>query len=400
MFVRCRLLQLTNGTSCSWTSVIRSICFVAVLLLQSAEADGQFQIKPLISEEQLLWVSGFEGAVNTYRIPLLSFTPKGSLVAFAEARKGSSSDGGAKFIAMRRSVDKGATWSPTSFIVDDGIVPDGLSLGSVVVDEETGSVFLFYTLCAHYYLCNVSSTFLIESTDDGLTWSKPRNISKEVGTKMFCPGPGYGIQKKLPPNKGRLIVCGHGTIEGDGVFCLLSDNHGQSWRYGASLKSIPYNQKKKANDFNPDECQPMELPDGSVIINARNQNFYHCNCRVVVRSDDGCETLPLENLTFDEELIDPAVAAGALIKNNVMFFSNPADLHKRINLTLRWSTNNGKTWVPEKLLIWPNPSGYSTMTSLSNDIDDKEHIFLLYEKGIKDYFESISFVKINLYGRI
>jgi len=39
------------------------------------------------------------------------------------------------------------------------------------------------------------------------------------------------------------------------------------------------------------------------------------------------------------------------------------------------------------------------MTSFKGDSpEDNKYIFVVYEKGHKDYFETISFAKIHLYG--
>lgn len=76
--------------------------------------------------------------------------------------------------------------------------------------------------------------------------------------------------------------------------------------------------------------QPFEMKDGSIVINVRNQNNYHCHCRVVVRSLDGGMSLPIDTLYFDYTLVDPVVAAGAMQKNGVLYFTNPANENERM----------------------------------------------------------------------
>ncbi|NXY27018.1 NEUR1 protein, partial [Atrichornis clamosus] len=381
-------------------------------------------VRPRVVREQVLWVSGEgHGGVHTFRVPLVAAIPGGALLACAEGRKRSAADVGAKFIACRRSPDGGATWGPTEVATDDGWEGDGLNLGALAV--AGAEVLLLFARCAHPpQACGPPSTLLLRSHDGGRSWGPPQNLSQVVGGEVFAPGPGAGIQvcgagvgmgmvlsvpgwselpvppqKQRAPFQGRLVFCGHGTLERDGVTLLLSDDGGRRWRRGGFLPAIPFGAPRHPRDFTPDECQPYELPDGSIAVSIRNQNSYRCRCRMVARSWDGGETLPPNAVTFDPTLLDPAVAAGVLVSHGLIFFSNPAHESERVNLTLRWSFDNGTTWWGRGLRVWAGPSGYSAMAAPPSDKQGHAPLlYLIYEKGRSLSTESVSLATISLAG--
>ncbi|XP_038046435.1 sialidase-1-like [Patiria miniata] len=371
-----------------------AICLLSLLLSHVTLAQPSAKVNPSIASQRPLWRAG-EAEVVIYRIPLLSYTPGGRLLAVAEARKYTGGDAGPKFMVIRRSLDDlGDEWEPMQVIVDDGYLTfDGLNLGNIIVDDEKAIIFIMFTVCNHHDGCDVTSTKLIRSLDDGVTWSKAMNISEQIGTQVFAPGPGSGFQKKYAPNKGRLVSCGHGSLYTDGIYCLLSDDHGMTWFWGGSVIGIPYGQEKVEGDFVPDECQGVELPNGTIMINARNQYRFKCPCRIVAWSFDGGETLPIQDVYQVEALIEPACAAGLLYHRNVLLFSNPKSTTARVALTLQWSYDNGTTWNGE-YQIWDKASGYSTMTAHPGA---SQYIFILFEKGITLTTESIEFVRVSLY---
>ncbi|XP_031950165.1 LOW QUALITY PROTEIN: sialidase-1 [Corvus moneduloides] len=356
-------------------------------------------VRPRVVREQVLWVSGQgRGGVHTFRVPLVAATPGGALLACAEGRKRSAADVGAKIIACRHSPDGGATWGPTEVAADDGWEGDGLNLGALaVVGPE---VLLLFARCAHPpQACGPPSTLLLRSRDGGRSWGPPQNLSDVVGGEVFAPGPGSGIQKQRAPFRGRLVFCGHGTLERDGVTLLLSDDGGRRWRRGGGLPAIPFGAPRHPRDFTPDECQPYELPDGSIAVSIRNQDSYRCRCRMLARSWDGGETLPPAAVTFQPALLDPAVAAGALASHGLVLFSNPAHESERVNLTLRWSFDNGTTWWGRGLRVWAGPSGYSALAAPPPEEQGPAPlVYLIYEKGRSLSTESVSLATISLAG--
>ncbi|NDC79489.1 MAG: prepilin-type N-terminal cleavage/methylation domain-containing protein, partial [Chitinophagia bacterium] len=171
--------------------------------------------------------------VDTYRIPGLATSRRGTLLAVYDARRASSRDlQGDIDITLNRSTDGGRSWQPMQVVLDMkrwGGLPEkfnGVSDACILVDERTGTLFIA-GLWMHGVLdaaghpiagldsgsqawnhqwrergsqpgfdIRTTSQFLIaKSTDDGLTWSEPVNITrlKDSAWWLFAPAPGRGI---------------------------------------------------------------------------------------------------------------------------------------------------------------------------------------------------------------
>jgi sialidase-1 len=334
-----------------------------------------------------LFESGTSG-YHTYRIPALIRTTKETLLAFCEGRKKGRADDGDIDLVMRRSTAGGKIWEPQQIVYDDG-GDKSITIGNPcpVLDLETGTIWLPF--CR-----NNKEVFVTSSTDDGRTWSTPRDVTADVKKTewgWYATGPGVGIQLERGPHKGRLVFpCDHGeSVEGKRVMyshVFFSDNHGMSWQLGGTV--APHT----------DECQIAELANGELLINMRNywgrdgRRPERHGMRAVARSRDGGQTW--SELEFDAALIEPLCQASLLAlfdpadaKKSVLVFSNPASRDARRKLTVRQSFDGGKTW-PDSREIYRGSAAYSCLAPIAGD-----RLGVLFER---DDYQKITFTEVAL----
>lgn len=335
-----------------------------------------------------LFKSGDNG-YNTFRIPAIITTKNGTLLAFAEGRKNTSSDTGDIDLVMKRSDDNGRTWSEFKVIWDDGLNVCGNP--APVQDKKTGKIFLLSTW-------NLGSDqepeiikkmsrdsrriYLLVSSDDGLTWSEPVEITwsvKQNNWTWYATGPCHGIQIMNGQFKDRLIIpCDHIEAGTEKYFShiIYSDNNGKTWNLGGT---IPQNQVN--------ESTVAELSDGKLMLNMRNYDRTQKTRKISLSEDGG---MTWSNIYSDRALIEP-ICQGSLLshpRKRILYFTNPASEDSRENMTLRISYDEGKTWTVSKVLHH-GPAAYSDITILPSG-----ELGCFYEAGIDSPYEGIVFEKV------
>ncbi len=117
---------------------------------------------------------------HCYRIPSIVQTNDGTLVAFAESRDGTCSDGNARRIAMKTSTDGGKTFDENVTIA---VGNESYWVGNpATVYTKSGKIVLVYVKHGKGCVgdCGIGNG-VVFSEDNGVTWSDPLDLSNDFG---------------------------------------------------------------------------------------------------------------------------------------------------------------------------------------------------------------------------
>jgi sialidase-1 len=367
-----------------------------------------------------------------YRIPNLLVSRNGVVFALPEERVNSVSDESKHHLVVRRSFDHGCSWTDVEVLFSDDNPRVSHSYSGGVADLETGLVFVFLNMGVVIGPDDIggawveqwesehpkeaaalrkqlaphvdSGLYVIWTDDDGETWSDPRpmgdslNVTHPV-TGEKCPfGPQFtGIQLRHGPHQGRLVIPGRGRTRGTPFdlyayhhnYVVYSDDRGETWQPGGLAQT------------GTGEACVVELSDGAVYVNSRNESLRGGGYRAWDRSYDGGETF-IES-GYDLGLPEPRCAASIARypeSPNRILFCNPAvrngnpgtyDHAARRNLTVRLSEDDCRTW-PVGRTVCEGPAAYSAIAVAKDGT-----ILCAYETLVKrGYSGAIMLARFNL----
>lgn len=316
-----------------------------------------------------------------YRIPGLVETKAGTLIAVYDIRYGHAGDLPANIdVGVSRSTDGGQSWERMRVAVDMGDDPkhghDGVGDPAILVDSKTGRIWIA-SLWSHGNRAwngsgpgiipeETGQFILAHSDDDGRSWSKPINITAQVkdpAWRLFFNGPGAGIALK----DGTLVFAAQ-YRDADGKpwsTLIASKDQGETWEVGTGVKS------------DTTEAQVVELADGSIMINCRDNRGG--SRTVAVTRDLGKSWLPHPT---DRSALREPVCMASLLRlphpqhGDLMFFSNPNTTSGRYNMTLKLSRDQGLTWPDNAARLYDSRScfGYSCLAPAGPN-----HVGVVYE---------------------
>ena len=314
-------------------------------------------------------------AYTHHRIPGIFVTSKGTVIIYNEARK-SLEDWALMDIYLQRSEDGGMTFGDPIYIAN-GTDTFKTVNNPVMLEDTLGRLHMLYL---RDYSINGGGAWQRTSSDDGLTWSEPKEITEFTKPELhnaFAFGPGHGIRT----SDGMLTVPVWMVLKSANVpmkehwpsvistFC--SKDNGQTWFLGEIVGSV--GGALYPGVFYPNESVAAEASDGRIVMNVRSFNRY----RALTYSSSGYSGW--SRLAARSDMPDPC-CFGSIAKYDgldgkyALLAVNCADEHDRVKVTVRVSFDDGKTWSIKRT-VDAERGGYCDIA-----VDEKtESVYVLYE---------------------
>ncbi len=368
----------------------RLLCLFALLTpfrvgdASTAAAEPRVGKAPPASIKTIDLFKAGDASYRTYRIPALAITRHGTLLVACAARRNSPSDWGDIDTMFRRSTDGGKMWSEPEVLTDDG--GNVVDNPTFIVDPNSDTVLLMYQI-------NYERAFVKATSDEGATWSAPREITEFFASfrdrehydwRVLAMGPGHGIVLHNGRYVAPVWLATDHSHRPSISTTIYSDDRGATWKAGQVI--VPTSDRTP----HPSEHVLVQLADGRVMANIRCESGEYR--RLISYSDDGATNWTEPQ--FDRQLYDPICMASLVRLSggpgdsgpDRLLFANPDSSiftakktkgkgRERRNLTLRLSNDGGRSW-PTARVIEPARSGYCDLA-----VDADQNIFVLYERS-------------------
>ena len=309
-----------------------------------------------------LYAPGDYGSAN-WRIPAIICLDDGTLLAINDRRKNNENDLPEDIdIVVRRSTDRGVSWSDTLTMARGTGYKHGFG-DPAVVQCQNGDVVCVFVGGNGLFASTEGDpigSYVCRSTDRGLTWSGPENITARLwgsqsvsnATRNYRASffaSGNGLRLKRGPHAGRIMfaaaMCRKSSNKLDN-FVVYSDDNGHTWQVSGRAFA------------EGDEAKLMELADGRVLISVRRSGERGYNL-----STDGGATWGTQG-TWSEMTVTACNGEMLRLDDTTLLHSIPNSM-QRENVSIFTSHDEGRSWH-DPVLMCAGPSVYSSMTLLDD----------------------------------
>ncbi|WP_254679625.1 exo-alpha-sialidase [Salmonella enterica] len=346
--------------------------------------DGWHSPQQIFSQHQ-------KTSTNAYRIPAITATTQGTVIAVSDARADGTSDIGLNkdvHFGYRISTDGGNTWSHEQEIIPDIKGKHQISDPAIVHNTDTGSTFLFGFYNDRFItakpVSNNSDFFMFKSDDGGKTWGKGVSLYNLAppGYKYILQGPGSGMYYK-----GTVYIAAQawhndkdningGTTATSGF--IYSTDNGKTWS-SAWLRPDSQINGKPGTDGLPDITSESSIfhHDGYIYLSAKPETRREVENRIVYRTNNNGETWERVKEDFLPDNVSRAETSSLSLDDNVYLVGYTTQT-KRAGRDGVWITTN----TGRRIQVFDAPvNGYTSLAQ------DENNLYILFEGQGDMYFQ-------------